>query len=131
MLLKKCEILAQETLKKLLPLEQFDKGQAVKQPAQTIKPKKATEIPNNGYLDWEWPIEKISAFLRALDYGPLKVLGTPMCVWDNKYYEIKKYKLSDSSNYYFPKVIALNEENGILLISERNKSIELKLKIKS
>lgn len=35
----------------------------------------AKDIPNNGQLDTDWSYERISAFLRALDYGALKMLG--------------------------------------------------------
>ena len=35
------------------------------------------EKPNNGILDVGWSEKRISAFLRAMDYGTLNVLGIP------------------------------------------------------
>lgn len=28
------------------------------------------EVPNGGWIDWTWPATRISAFVRACDYGP-------------------------------------------------------------
>ena len=38
---------------------------------------RATEVPNGGWLDLEWSLDQIYAFLRALDYGKFKVLPNP------------------------------------------------------
>lgn len=54
---------------------------------------KSTQIPNEGYLDLEWDGSKISAFLRAMDYSVLKVLGSPKLILDGKTYQWAKYDI--------------------------------------
>ncbi len=36
----------------------------------------SSQIPNNGYIDFNWPYHKIDAFLRATDYRPYQNLFT-------------------------------------------------------
>ena len=52
--------------------------------------------PNNGLLDLSWSGKKISAFLRAFDYGPLKVLGNPQVSIDGRLYDIDGYEFSNA-----------------------------------
>lgn len=49
------------------------------------------EKPNDGILDTEWDGEKISAFLRSMDYGILDILGKPKINCAGKIYQWKKY----------------------------------------
>ncbi len=51
------------------------------------------EKPNNGVLDIKWRSEQISAFLRAMDYGPLQTLGVPQVVFCGDTYSIEKYRI--------------------------------------
>lgn len=44
------------------------------------------EKPNDGVLQLEWDRAKISAFLRSMDYGVLRVMGTPYIIEENKKY---------------------------------------------
>lgn len=48
------------------------------------------DIPNGGELDWSWPNEKKAAFLRAMDYGRLEILGRPFT-----YIETRKHYWRD------------------------------------
>lgn len=51
---------------------------AIPQPAKTdMEMHYSWEKPNDGVLDINWTAEKISAFLRAMDYGKLQRLGRP------------------------------------------------------
>lgn len=52
--------------------------------------------PNEKMLDTYWDAPRISRFLRAFDYGPLESLGVPKIKFDNKDYEISKYKILQS-----------------------------------
>lgn len=54
---------------------------------------KSTQIPNEGYLNLDWDGRKISAFLRAMDYSVLKVLGSPKLTLDGKTYQWAKYEI--------------------------------------
>lgn len=97
----------------------------------------AREKPNNGYLDLTWSGEKMSCFLRATDYGPLKEFGIPRVEFKGKVLEIEKYtieKIAQSeSNIFFLEpnqlIIEKNEYKFTLKVkSEKNgkisKSIE-------
>lgn len=54
---------------------------------------KSWERPNGGYLDLGWRAEKISAFLRAMDYSILKVMEPPKLQYQGKTYQWKKYEI--------------------------------------
>ena len=60
---------------------------------QNIKAKKAKDIPGNGLIDINWDTDKIYAFLRAMDYGPLFTLGKPVLLHNGKHYTWQKYEL--------------------------------------
>lgn len=49
------------------------------------------ERPNNGKLDLFWTASRIWAFLRAMDYGVLNTLGTPVVQWNCIDYTWRKY----------------------------------------
>lgn len=49
----------------------------VKEVAQYGKMHYSYEKPNQGILDTSWECNKISAFLRSMDYGILEVMGRP------------------------------------------------------
>lgn len=51
------------------------------------------EVPSQGMLNLEWSGEKISRFLRAVDYGVLKVMPYPGLILDHKEYRFKKYEI--------------------------------------
>ena len=54
------------------------------------------EKPNGGMLDLEWSAEKMSAFLRAMDYGPAKVLGVPAVKWKGEVFNISRYSIGSN-----------------------------------
>lgn len=58
------------------------------------------EKPNDGYLDLSWSGEKISAFLRAMDFGILDLLGKPKLVFENKCYTWDRYKITKDENSF-------------------------------
>lgn len=53
------------------------------------------DIPNGGELDLDWPISRIWAFLRAMDYGPLQILGNPFLVFEDKKYVWDTYEKTE------------------------------------
>lgn len=55
------------------------------------------DIPNNGALDINWDTQKMSAFLRAMDYGKLKVLGEPFCMIGEEKYRWEKYSIQENT----------------------------------
>ena len=48
--------------------------------------------PNDGIFDLNWSGEQMSAFLRAMDYGPLQTMGCPTVVVGEDTYSIISYK---------------------------------------
>lgn len=51
------------------------------------------DVPAEGILDLNWSGEKISAFLRAMDYAGLPVFQKPKFCYGGKVYQWKKYEI--------------------------------------
>lgn len=85
-----------ELLKKILPELISGKqiqGVAIKSDGQMHY---SVDIPNNGLLDLGWEKDKISSFLRCMDYGRLNILGTPALYENGKRYTWEGYKIIES-----------------------------------
>jgi len=54
--------------------------------------------PNDGTLDLSWSVDKMSAFLRAMDYGPLGTMGFPVVTLDEGTFKIVKYGFDTNSS---------------------------------
>ena len=54
----------------------------------------AKDVPNNGYLNVCWSLDKISAFLRSLDYARAQVVPLAKVVLFGQEYLIRKYSIS-------------------------------------
>lgn len=54
------------------------------------------DVPNEGWLDLNWPEEKISAFVRAMDYGGLSVWDPPKVRLDEGCFSWREYRLSEN-----------------------------------
>ena len=50
------------------------------------------DIPNNGYLDISWSLDKVSAFLRSLNYGRAQLFPPSKVVLLGQQYLIQKYR---------------------------------------
>lgn len=77
------------------------------------------EIPNDGILDEHWSIKKISAFLRAMDYGKLCTLGVPKIKLNGQMYTWDYYFLSEG------KSVKINDANKDYIIKKDNYVIVL------
>jgi len=76
------------------------------------------EVPNNGYLDITWPIQKISAFLRSLDYGKAAVFPKPRMVVLGREYTISGYRIQDGKEekgFMMTGHNAILKDSGIVL----------------
>lgn len=62
-----------------------------------IKHHYSWEKPNNGQLDITWPAEKISAFLRAMDYGKLSRMGCPVMKYKGRILCWKRYMVEKNT----------------------------------
>ncbi|MEY8392534.1 formyltransferase family protein [Lachnospiraceae bacterium 45-W7] len=85
--------LAQEAFLEIL--EQLLKGTVKGMPQTGEQPqiRYSWETPEEGRLNTGWPFEKISAFLRALDYGGLEIVKKPYIEKDGKSIFWKHYKI--------------------------------------
>lgn len=69
------------------------------------------DIPNEGWLNPDWDGKRISAFLRAMDYGILRVWDPPRLRIDKDIYIWKKYQLDMRK--------AAKENDSLKLVTER------------
>lgn len=98
-LLRVCEGLALQALREeLLPLEALDRARARRQEAPPSPPRRAAEIPNGGRLDPAWDLRRSWAFLRAMDYGPLRVLGRPEMLVDGEPWVVTAYRIGEETS---------------------------------
>lgn len=86
-----------------------------------IKQHYSWERPNDGLLDITWPAEKISAFLRAMDYGKLSRLGSPRLVYKGRILCWQRYNIKQMNSQ--PEGIKL--EGSTLCISKSKHVIQL------
>lgn len=82
------------------------------------------EVPNQGYLDLAWPIEKMSAFLRALDYGIAQIFPSPKMKLRGHTFSIVKYKISETG---FSRYDMLVQQAEIATIQDGKRVINMKL----
>lgn len=54
----------------------------------------AKDIPSHGYLEFSWTLDKVSAFLRSLDYGRTPLCPPPKAMLLGQRYLIKKYSIT-------------------------------------
>lgn len=54
------------------------------------------EVPNGGVLDLNWSMQKISEFLRAMDYGSLLLLGKMHVNVEDVKYSFYRYKIKQA-----------------------------------
>lgn len=77
--------------------------------------------PNGGELNLSWSADKISAFLRAYDYGMYNVMGKPHLSYEGMTYQWKGYKVTRCSQC--EKTITV--QDGDMLIIEGETEIRL------
>ena len=83
----------------------------------------STDVPNQGQLNIDWEGSKISAFLRALDYGILNVVPRPTVCIEGRTETVKKYKITSEEKY----AVGIRMENDRLFIQKPGFLFELKL----
>lgn len=81
----------------------------------------AKDVPNDGELNLSWSISKMWAFLRAMDYGPLYILGNPFVVWNGKRYVWNTYEKQEGDRSKDDIVYS----SDTLVISKGNSTIKL------
>jgi len=66
----------------------------LQQPSAGSKMHYSYETPNDGVFDTNWPVKKMSAFLRSLDYGIYPIFPKAKVFLQNEWHTIEKYKLA-------------------------------------
>ena len=90
-----------------------------KQKSQKTKMHFSYEVPNDGYLDMNWSLEKKSAFLRCMDYGKLQVLGVPKIQIAGQVFTWQNYEIVDH-------VPCHDKQDADYVIEDEEKDIILK-----
>ena len=78
------------------------------------------DIPNDGLLDLKWSFDKAFAFLRALDYGKLKVFPTPRVIVLGQQLLIVGYSFARSTDIRRPALIVDTEKMAMEILWEGN-----------
>lgn len=128
-LLKQCQRLALESLSDLLPFEKLGEMEATEQlPSQRRQVRLSTQAPGDGVLDPDWPIDKISRFLRAMDYAAVHPMGYPRLFVDGEPREIVRYTISEDDAWTGEKVRADGEDPSRVVIREGRLRVDLKVR---
>ena len=99
-----------EIFEKIIPIILNGNIPTKKQYAKEFVYHRSNDVPNNGYLEPCWDDFLKSQFLRAMDYGKLRILGVPRIKIDHKEYEWSSYRIVDKS--------VLNEHRSCDIIIE-------------
>lgn len=83
------------------------------------------DVPNNGIINSEWSMDKISAFLRAMDYGMFYTLGKPVLEYNGKRYSCGRYRISETSDAVSDDMILM--DNNTVTIKKQGSNIIVKL----
>ena len=123
-LTRACANLGFECFKEILPSLLADTYVPLRQDEDTHKMHFAREIPNDGILDPDWPVVRMSAFLRALDYGAHSIFEKPRVNCDGQWYVIDKYMIEEG--------VALRDArppaNDDLIFSDGTKAVRMRVK---
>lgn len=84
------------------------------------------EVPAGGHLNPAWSREKISRFLRAMDYGVLKIMPDPAICIENRTYTFRSYKMEKTDGEDESPIFI--EKNTIKFIRQNCKFTLLKCK---
>ncbi|MEX3745398.1 MULTISPECIES: formyltransferase family protein [Lysinibacillus] len=81
------------------------------------------DIPNGGFLNTEWNIDKIGAFLKSMDYGALRVMGHPKIRLNDKIFVWKKAIFIDTDVESYN--VIYNKEEDYITINKGKKAVKL------
>lgn len=130
-LLQKASKLITSTLPELLPFENLPAPESLPTPKHDVLPKALDDIPNGGLLDTEWPMHKMSAFLRAMDYGFLNTLGVPRVELEGIQFEVIRYKV-ERGDFAMGKKLSFTPDDqkadALYNVSDERTKITMKLK---
>ena len=82
-----------ELFKEMIGSIMADENMQIKMVESYGKMHYSSERPNDGILNPEWDADKISAFLRSMDYGNLQVMDVPFMIENGRQYTWDSYKI--------------------------------------
>lgn len=91
-LLREYTKLATDSFDRILDKLNIEINKEIKQTSKELSLYYSWQKPNNGELNLGWNENKISAFLRSMDYGPLETLGLVWFEFNGTKYQVKKIK---------------------------------------
>ncbi len=90
-----------------------------------IKMHYSYEVPNDGIFEKSWPVKKMSAFLRSLDYGGFPIFAKPKVFHNQLWHSIDKYVI----NAFSDEAVALaSKETDTLTFQDKELSVQLYIK---
>lgn len=105
-LARKCMEVGAEAFQEIIPKLLAENYTArVQLPAKEMGFHYSGDIPNAGIMDISWSTERISAFLRSLDYGKIRILPRPRVVLLDKCYVIERYHIIRTGKQDLARVI--------------------------
>lgn len=131
-LMQKSKILMLEGLKEILPIAETGDAEDDLNEGSV----QSSEIPhgpkdtiNNAMIDHDWDFEKVSRFLRAMDFGFLHPMGIPKILLDGKISEILSYSIYRAETKDdIGEGIEYQSDKNIVKLRFENGSIELRIK---
>ncbi len=97
------------------------------QPNTYLNMHKIKDVPNNGYINLDWSFDKMSAFMRAMDYGKLEVLNKPKLKLDTSTYIWNNYKILPHSEGEVSSKDRVSFEDNNIVIEKKGEDKKLLL----
>jgi methionyl-tRNA formyltransferase len=88
-------------------------------------PHRSTDMPNGGVLDTDWKIEQACAFLRALDYGRVRVFPLPRVRWSGKELPITGYRIRRNVPVENGSAIMFDDHKQQLILHDQGTRLEI------
>jgi methionyl-tRNA formyltransferase len=123
-LLKKQHILAATAFDEILPEVITGMPGKKQNPPDSCNMYYAKDVPGEGILNINWDKNKISAFLRAMDYGPLNILGSPKIIVNGVSYAWSKHEIIECEYQSNDNEVCI--DNDMIIIRCKDANILLK-----
>ncbi len=124
-MLQKENALALEALRDFLPLENAENLHVMPQEDLSKRELKfSLQMPNDGWLDLDWPLDVIEKFLRATDYGG--ILPPRRVKWNGTAYEFRIFSIATGAEFAGARTIVYDAAKSLLQIIEDGRRVSLK-----
>jgi methionyl-tRNA formyltransferase len=118
-----------ETFRDLAPkLVSGDFEQRPQDRSTAWRPKRLKDVPNDGMLDLRWPLDKMYAFLRSLDYRSLPLFGKPQVQLEPGLFEIVSYAREGDRDALGPGSLRVELAGSTLTIASETAALRLAIR---